>query len=113
MVTKPIKAMIETIKYFCFVARRLLKLGPMLVFHHLANQVKADLRLYLFSSVSSFKLMVEVELLISNGETIELAAEAYPDVSFRAVRFVAKGLKFEQKYMVKNVADLKTKILFL
>ena len=93
MVTKDTNAMNEIIKYLCFVALLLLKLGPMFVFHHLANQVNADLRLYLSSSVSSFKQIVELE--VSNGETIELAAEAYPDVSLGAVRFVAKGLKFE------------------
>ena len=80
-------------KYFCVWLVLLdLKDGPIVVRYHLANQESADLLLYLFSSVSSLKSMLDE---VSNGfvEDIEAMEAAMAASLLKLLRFVAKGLK--------------------
>ena len=80
-------------KYFCVWLVLLdLKDGPMVVRYHLANHETADLLLYLFSSVSSLKSMLDE---VSNGfvEDIEAMEAAMAASLLKLLRFVAKGLK--------------------
>ena len=68
----------------------------MVVRYHLANQESADLLLYLFSSVSSLKSMLDE---VSNGfvEDMEAMEAAMAASLLKLLRFVAKGLKLRKK----------------
>ena len=86
IVTKAKKIMKASIKYFCLFDLR--DLGARLVFHHLASQVRADLLLYLFSSVSSLRLTEELE-----GPNRELVLLKLVESLFEGPRLTARGLK--------------------
>ena len=86
-------------KYFCVWLVLLdLNEGPNVVLHHLANHVTADLRLYLFSSVSSLNSIVED----NKGfvEEIEPMEDAKAASLLKLLRFVAKGLKFDKRFSI-------------
>ena len=70
----------------------------MVVRYHLANHETADLLLYLFSSVSSLKSMLDE---VSNGlvEDMEAMEAAKAASLLKLLRLVAKGLKSDQKWI--------------
>ena len=69
--------------------------------HHLANQVIADLLLYLFSSVSSPRSIVE--LLGSKGAVIIEEDVAKAASLLKLLRFVVTGLKKQKTKIQVNL----------
>ena len=73
---------------------------------YLANQVNADLLLYLFSSVSSLVTFIVEEQLIkeltNNGDVTDDAIDPlYPGSLFKLPRFVARGLQIKNGFGLK------------
>ena len=68
------------------------RLGATYDLHHLVNQVSADRRLYLFSSMSSLRSSAADDDVISSGEVIEDILEAIATSLLRLDRF-ANGLE--------------------
>ena len=91
---------------------------------YLANQVSADLLLYLFSSVSSLVTFIVEELieeLTNNGDVTDDAIDPlYPGSLFKLPRFVARGLQrkwfwlqdsthFDMIFKINTLSNIKKK----
>ena len=79
---------------------------------YLANQVNADLLLYLFSSVSSLVTFIVEEQLIkeltNNGDVTDDAIDPlYPGSLFMLPRFVARGLQIKCFWLQDSLRFVK------